>query len=232
MRQEIGFFEKNKVEELPAQMSEIFETVKASIGEQISNLIFAVSTCIAGIVYSLSFGADFALVCLAYLPVLLIIIAVFGSMVRRFTMQKLAVIKHLGGIAEETLTAIKVVAGFGREDLEVRKFAKWSRRTQRVAKKYTFMYSFMVGIMKFAIFMFYAYSFYVGSYFVSNKTINNKTGEPYNQKDVLSVLIALITGFVGLIAALPNIQSLVAAKTLGCLIFDVIERVPEIRNTE
>ena len=119
MRQEIAYFEKNKVEELPAQLSEIFETVKASIGEQISNLIFAVATCIAGIVYALNFGPTFALVCLGYLPVLLIILGVFGSMVRRFTMQKLAVIKHLGGIAEETLTAIKVVAGFGREDLEV-----------------------------------------------------------------------------------------------------------------
>ena len=33
MRQEIAFFEKNKVEELPAAISEIFETVKASLGE-------------------------------------------------------------------------------------------------------------------------------------------------------------------------------------------------------
>ena len=126
-------------------------------------------------------------------------------MVRKNTLAKLAVIKHLGGIAEETLTAIKVVAGFGREDLEVKKFAKWSRRTQRVAKKYTFMYSFMVGIMKFAIFVFYAYSFYVGSFFVLNEKTNSMTDKAYTQKDVLSVLIALITGFVGLIAALPNI---------------------------
>ena len=153
-------------------------------------------------------------------------------MVRRFTIQKLAVIKHLGGVAEESLQAIKVVAGFGREDQELRKFARWSRQTQRVAKKFTFMYSFMVGIMKFAIFAFYAYSFFIGSIFVENGTKNTKTGEPYNQKDVLSVLIALITGFVGLIAALPNVQSLVAAKTLGRLIFDVIERQPEIRNHE
>ena len=36
---------------------------------------------------------------------------------------------------------------------------------------------------------------------------------------------------MGLIAALPNIQAIVAAKTLGVLIFDVIERVPEIRNS-
>ena len=33
MRQEIGYFEVNKVEEIPSQMSEIFETLKASIGE-------------------------------------------------------------------------------------------------------------------------------------------------------------------------------------------------------
>ena len=80
----------------------------------------------------------------------------------------MAVIKHLGGIAEETLTAIKVVAGFGREDRELRKFAKWSRRTTAVAKKYTFMYSFMVGIMKFAIFAFYVFSLYIGSTFVED----------------------------------------------------------------
>lgn len=46
------------------------------------------------------------------------------------------------------------------------------------------------------------------------------------------MLIALITGFVGLIAALPNVQSLVAAKTLGALIFKVIEREPLITNSE
>ena len=145
-------------------------------------------------------------------------------------LSKLNVIKHLGGIAEETLTAIKVVASFGREERELRKFAKWSRRTQRVAKKQTFLMSFMVGIIKFAIFCFYVYSLYLGSYFVQTERVNSKTGEPYNQKDVLSVLIALITGFVGVIAALPNIQSLLQAKTFGRLVFDVIERTPEIRN--
>lgn len=230
MRQEIAYFEKNKVEELPAQISEVFETVKASIGEQISNLAFAVATCVAGIVYALSFGPVFAGICLIYLPILLGIIGVFGMQVRRFTLEKVDTIKHLGGIAEETLTAIKVVASFGREDRELRKFAAHARRTQRVAKKYTFMMSFMVGIMKFSIFGFYVYSFYIGSVLVENEFYNSKTNKAYNQKDVLSVLIALITGFVGLIAALPNVQSLVAAKTLGALIFKVIEREPKVGN--
>jgi len=37
------------------------------------------------------------------------------------------------------------------------------------------MYSFMVGIMKFAIFAFYVYSLYIGSVFYENKTINSVT---------------------------------------------------------
>lgn len=41
----------------------------------------------------------------------------------------------------------------------------------------------------------------------------------------------MITGFVCLISALPNVQAIVAAKTLGALIFDVIEREPLIQNT-
>ena len=97
------------------------------------------------------------------------------------------------------------MSGFGREDREAEKFRRMSQETTTVSKKFTSMYSFMVGIMKFAIFGFYAYSLYIGSLYVGEKTINSKTGEPYNQKDVLSVVIALITGFVGLIAALPNV---------------------------
>jgi ABC-type multidrug transport system fused ATPase/permease subunit len=49
---------------------------------------------------------------------------------------------------------------------------------------------------------------------------------------VLTVVIALITGFVGLIAALPNVQAIASAKLVGKTIFDVIDRVPKIRDVE
>ena len=48
---------------------------------------------------------------------------------------------------------------------------------------------------------------------------------------MLTILIALITGFVGVIAALPNVQSLMQAGVFGKLVFDVIERQPEVRNS-
>ena len=78
MHQEIGYFEVNKVEQIPAQIAEIFDTVQASIGEKIANLIFAISTCLSGIIYAMVFGVAFAASCVAYLPILLMIIGVFG----------------------------------------------------------------------------------------------------------------------------------------------------------
>lgn len=53
---------------------------------------------------------------------------------------------------------------------------------------------------------------------------------PYNFQTVIQTVIALITGFVSLISAMPNIQAIMAAKTLGVLIFDVIEREPLVAN--
>ena len=85
----------------------------------------------------------------------------------------------------------------------------------------------MVAIMKFAIFSFYTFSFYVGSLYIQYQKVN-KDGNLYTAQDVLTVLIALITGFLSLIAALPNIQAVQSAKIVGKTIFDVIDRVPKI----
>ena len=45
-------------------------------------------------------------------------------------------------------------------------------------------------------------------------------------------MIAFITGLVGLIGALPNLQQLIAAKTLGKIVFDVIDRNPTVCDKE
>ena len=89
----------------------------------------------------------------------------------------------------------------------------------------------MVALMKLSVFLYYTYAFFIGSIFVQHRTINGRSGKPYNSEDVLSVLIAFITGFVTLIAALPNIQAIMASKVAGKIIFDVIDREPLITNS-
>lgn len=46
------------------------------------------------------------------------------------------VVKHLGGLAEETLTAIKVVVSFGREEKEYEKLVKGSEEAHIIGKRH------------------------------------------------------------------------------------------------
>lgn len=75
------------------------------------------------------------MICMCYVPVFLAILIIFGRRVQASTLNKLETIKGLGGIAEEILTAIKVVISFGREDKEVDKFYQWSLKAQQVSKE-------------------------------------------------------------------------------------------------
>ena len=90
----------------------------------------------------------------------------------------------------------------------------------------------MLAMIKIAVFLYYAYSFLIGGFFVAREKFNSATGEAYQGEDVLAILIAFITGFIALVSALPNIQAVVAAKIAAKPIFDVIDRVPRIKNVE
>lgn len=67
------------MEEIPAQINECFDELQNSIGEKVANLVHAVSTCAASIVYACIYGWEFALICVAYLPFLMGVIAIFGK---------------------------------------------------------------------------------------------------------------------------------------------------------
>mmetsp|Transcript_50148 Transcript_50148/g.68517 ORF Transcript_50148/g.68517 Transcript_50148/m.68517 type:complete len:93 (+) Transcript_50148:604-882(+) len=92
---------------------------------------------------------------------------------------------------------MKVVTSFGRHQREISKFRKWSERARNVGQSFQMNLSVMTGLMKFAIFSFYTYSFYLGSIYIENGT--------YGATEVLTSIIALITGLVAIVAALPNV---------------------------
>lgn len=167
--------------------------------------MFAVFNGIGGCIFAFMIGSSYALYLVAYLPVFLFILATFGILVKRSTGDRIESIKEMGGIVSEILYAIKVVASFGQERHEMTKFEEYSDRAEQIGKSYQLRFSFMYAIMKFAIFSFYTFAFYFGTVFISEKRINPRTNKPYTAQDVLTILIALITGFIALIAALPHV---------------------------
>ena len=54
----------------------------------------------------------------------MIMTGIFGAQVRKMTKKKMAAVKKLGGVIEEILTAVRLIASYANEDIEAEKFKK------------------------------------------------------------------------------------------------------------
>lgn len=126
LRQEVSYFEKENVEQLPSQIGENFQIITEAIGEKYCGIIFSIATMLSGFIVAFAKGADFAGVCFAFVPILLFIMGFFGVHVKNSTIAKMGVVKKMAGVVEESLFAIKLIASFANEDKEIKKFEKLS----------------------------------------------------------------------------------------------------------
>lgn len=76
--------------------------------------------------------------------------------------------------------------------------------------------AFIAAIFKMFIFGYYAYSMYLASIWIEYHLENPSNGyKPYDMGQLLSVLVAFLTGMMMLFGLAPNIEALVKAKVVG-----------------
>jgi ATP-binding cassette subfamily B (MDR/TAP) protein 1 len=210
LRQEVAFFERTSVEQIPAQIGENFFTLKDAIGEKFGNLIFATTSLFAGMIIAFSYGPEFAGACLAFFPFVLCCIIVISGLVKRAAIQRLVHIKRLGGIVEEGLFSVKLI----------------------ISQKAELMISIFSAFFGLMIFGFYTYAFALATIFYEKGVVSSITGEVYTSGALLTVLVSMLTGFLNFLAVIPNIQAFTKAKVVGAQIFSTLERVPQIVDKE
>ena len=177
------------------------------------------------------YGADFAAVCAAFLPIIMIMTGVFGAQVRKLTKKKMLVVKKLGGTIEEILTAVRLIASYANENIEAEKFKKLAEAVRDISQDQEFWLALTIGVFKFVIFLYYVYSIYIASIYLE-KGYGNPSDhyKRYDTGTLLTVFISFMTGMLMIFGLTPNIQALIKARVVGKDIFDVIDRVPEIRD--
>lgn len=190
------------------------------------------TTILAGIGIAFYQGADFAAICFAYFPIIMVCIVLFGAQVKRTAIGKYMVSKRLGGVVEEILSSIKLVVSFAQEEKEFAKFEKLADESRHTAHNAEIYLSSFIAMFRFFIFGFYVYSFWIASAYIKDRVNNPKTGNPYTLAELLSVLVSLITGMTMLFGLTPNIQAIIRAKVVGAGIFEVIDRVPAIKDND
>ncbi len=149
------------------------------------------------------------------------------------TKKKMAAVKKLGGCIEEILTAVRLIASYANEEIEAEKFRKLAAVVRDVTHDQEFWLALTIGVFKFVIFLYYVYSIYIASIYLE-KGYGNPCNDykTYETGTLLTIFISFMTGMLMIFGLTPNIQAIIKARVVGKAIFDVIDRVPEIRDHE
>lgn len=176
MKQEVAFFEINEVETMPSDVALYLSTITAGVGESFGHLIQTIGTFVGGVGIAFYRGPIFAMICVAYIPVMLVFIIVFGSLSKKAAYHKMIKGKSLNGFTEESLSALKLIVSFNQEEKAIETFEKKSEDLRKTATKAGKSSALVLGISRALNFGFFLYALYIGSIFIEKEVINPKTG--------------------------------------------------------
>ncbi|CDW89499.1 abc transporter [Stylonychia lemnae] len=232
LQQEVEYLESINIEQLPSQIGENFTIIQEAIGQKFSTIIFAIFNLISAMSIALARGADLAAIFLVVFPIMFMMLLIFGAQVKKGSILKSNVIRKLGGIVEESLMSIRLITSFAQQDKEIERFNEISDKCSEVSDKAEFWVSGFLGFLKFAIYGFYSFNFWLGTIYIEHKKINPNTGSNYTVGEIISIIVALMNCSSMTFQLNPNLQAIVKAKLVGRQIFDVIDRVPQINDSD
>jgi ATP-binding cassette subfamily B (MDR/TAP) protein 1 len=114
--------------------------------------------------------------------------------------------------------------------VELDRFEKSAKECLKISHKTEIFTAAFIAVMRALIITFYVYGFYIATILIETEAINDATGNVYSAGELLSVMTSLLTGLSLFLTIFPNIQSFVKAKVIGRIVFDVIDRVPLIKD--
>ena len=115
-------------------------------------------------------------------------------------------VKKLGGVIEEILTAVRLIASYANENIEAEKFRKLSADVRDVTHSQEFWLALTIGIFKFVIFLYYVYAIYIASIYLEKGYGNPNYGyKKYDTGVLLTIFISFMTGMLMIFGLTPNI---------------------------
>ncbi|XP_071380463.1 bile salt export pump-like isoform X2 [Centroberyx affinis] len=221
MRMEIGWFDCNSVGELNTRMSDDINKINDAIADQVSIFIQRFTTFVCGFCLGFVKGWKLTLVIVAASPLIGVGTGVMALFVAKLTGMELQAYAKAGAVADEVLSSIRTVAAFGGEKKEVERYDRNLISAQRWGIRKGLIMGFFTGYIWFIIFLCYALAFWYGSTLVVDT-------EEYTPGTLLQVFFGVLIAAMNLGQASPCLESFASGRGAATIIFETIDREPEI----
>ncbi|KAM6985033.1 bile salt export pump [Aplochiton taeniatus] len=221
MRMEIGWFDCNSVGELNTRISDDINKINNAIADQVAIFIERLSTFVFGFMVGFIGGWKLTLVVIAVSPLIGLGAGLMAMAVARLTGQELQAYAKAGAVADEVLSSIRTVAAFGGEEKEAERYDKNLVEAQSWGVKKGTIIGVFQGYLWCIIFLCYALAFWYGSKLV----IETKE---LNPGSLIQVFFGVLMAAMNLGQASPCLEAFASGRAAAKVIFDTIERDPEI----
>ncbi|KAK5875170.1 hypothetical protein CesoFtcFv8_027682 [Champsocephalus esox] len=221
MRMEIGWFDCTSVGELNTRMSDDINKINDAIADQVAIFLQRFTTFVCGFCVGFVKGWKLTLVIVAASPLIGVGAGLMALFVAKLTGMELQAYAKAGAVADEVLTSIRTVAAFGGEAKEVQRYDRNLILAQRWGIRKGLIMGFFTGYMWLIIFLCYGLAFWYGSSLVLDT-------EEYTPGTLLQVFFGVLIAALNLGQASPCLEAFASGRGAATIIFETIEREPEI----
>ncbi|XP_036947510.1 bile salt export pump-like [Acanthopagrus latus] len=221
MRMEIGWFDCTSVGELNTRMSDDINKINDAMADQVAIFLQRFTTFVCGFCIGFVKGWKLTLVIVAASPLIGVGAGLMALFVAKLTGMELQAYAKAGAVADEVLSSIRTVAAFGGELKEVQRYDKNLVWAQRWGIRKGLIMGFFTGYMWLIIFLCYGLAFWYGSSLVVD------TAE-YTPGTLMQVFFGVLVAAMNLGQASPCLEAFAAGRGAATIIFETIDREPEI----
>lgn len=204
---DIEWFDTGNPMGLPTQVNDDAMKLSATLGDKLGLCIMYFTQFFFSYVLAFVWGPKLALVLLAGIPLMAVAGILLSRAIQSLNSTTFKWYTTAGGIAEETLTAVKTVASFGEEKHEMARYSSCLEVARRGATKFGYSQGASLGFFFLAMNLLHALAFWYGAELIYTEEMNVHHGAPWNGGYVISVFFSVFMGIMGLGQALPYIAT-------------------------
>ena len=226
MKSEVTFFDVNPIGGILTLLSEDAQMVQDAFGTIKGTQISNISQFLCGIIFAYAYSWKIALVATAVLPVVGVIIMLFMPKILHYSTLKFNVLSKAMTIAEETLSSIRTVRGFNREDDEIERFRKTSNEATHHEQVVGYLLCGMMGTVMTIVWGVVIANMLFGAHLVEDSMKSGKND--FLIGDMMSCFMFTMFGTMGLMMVQGTMQGEQKAVAAGARILKLTNHIPAI----
>ncbi|KAL5234824.1 hypothetical protein ACI65C_002234 [Semiaphis heraclei] len=220
LRQEISWYDLSDGGDLTTKFSDDLERVHEGIDSKFSMVTQYVSTLFTGIVIGLCVNWRLTSIILCVTPFLVAVSGALSIISASTAVREQIKYGLAGGIAKEVLLNIQIVAAFGGEHRESKRYELAIEEGRKLAMKKYYVFSILLGSVFLIMYSVYGIAFWYGS-----NLIVDGISSPGS---IFTVFFSVMAGAFSVGNALPFINSVSIAIGAASNVFDIIDSKPNI----